>query len=326
MEIEKKDTASAQATAQNEEKKKKRPGRPRKNPIREPKPRNGISLRPFDETNFMEFIYDKPIIFKKLWQYFKLMAVDKIQMIFRKKEIIIWGEDHHKKSIMRVKINANKINHYYCQDELDIGIDCRKLELIMIKIDKTYGSMLFLSKIGYTQENLNITLKNDIEIDENHAVGLIGEYNKLEDENAFLDSKYTISFGFPGRYFKKKITDINSFSDQITILQDSNTDPLMFEYITPDKKIVSHNVVRNDKNIKFNSNLGEDESFRVSFKTDYVKPVSSALLSEYINIYAHESKPLLFVIKMDEGAVELRILTKIIDERDVVDAQPSRGK
>ena len=49
--------------------KKKRPGRPRKTPLREPRPRNGIVNNPKDVKNFIEFLYDKPLIFKKLWQY-----------------------------------------------------------------------------------------------------------------------------------------------------------------------------------------------------------------------------------------------------------------
>lgn len=296
-------------------KKKKRPGRPRKNPIREPKPRNGIVEKPTDMSNYMEFLYDKPIIFKKLWQYFKLMAVDKIQIIFRKDEIIMWGEDHHKKSKMRVRIDANKINHYYCKDELDIGMNCRNPELVMTKIDKTYSSLLFLSKVGYTQKDLRTILKNDIEIDESHKIELIGEYPKIEDENMFLDEDYPIKFELPGRYFKKMISDVRAFSDQITIRQDSYDEPLIFEYITHDKKINSENIVRNSKVIKFTSDIKEVDTFRSSFKIDYVKPISSALLSENVSIYAHERKPLMFIVGMDNNTIELRILTKIIDER-----------
>ena len=126
--------------------KKKRPGRPRKTPLREPRPRNGIVITPKEPSNFVEFLYDKPLIFKKLWQYFKLMAVDKIQIIFRVSEIILWCEDHHKKSKMRIKLNAKKVNHYYCANELDLGMTCKNPELVMSTIDKTYTSILFLSK------------------------------------------------------------------------------------------------------------------------------------------------------------------------------------
>jgi hypothetical protein len=311
------DGPSAGESAQFEKnpKKKKRPGRPRKNPVREPKPRNGIVSVPTDPSNHMEFLYDAPILFKKLWQYFKLMAVDKIQIIFRRTEIIMWGEDHHKKSKMRVRIDANKINHYYCKEKLDIGMSCRNPELVMTKIDKTYTSLLFLSKIGYTQKDLRAILKNDMEIDESHKIELIGEYQKIDNEDMFLDSDYPVKFELPGRYFKKMISDIRAFSDQITIRQDSVDEPLVFEYTTQDKKINSENIVRNNKLIKFESNIRDDDTFRTSFKIDYVKPISSALLSENITIYAHERKPLMFLVNMDNDAIDLRILTKIIDER-----------
>jgi hypothetical protein len=295
--------------------KKKRPGRPRKTPLREPRPRNGIVCSPKDSGNFVEFLYDKPLILKKIWQHFKLMAVSKTQMIFRVGEIILWSEDHHKKSKMRVKINANKVNHYYCTEELDIGMTCKNPELIMSTIDKTCTSILFLSKVDYTQKDVRIILNNDLEIDESHRIELIGEYPKITDENMFLDTNYSIKFELPGRYFKKMISDIRAFSDQITIRQDSPDDPLIFEYMKQDKKVKSYHIVRNNKAINFVSTLKEDESFRVSFKIDYVRPISSALLSEHITIYAHESKPLLFSVLMDNDTVDLRILTEIIDER-----------
>lgn len=296
--------------------KKKRPGRPRKTPIREPRPRNGIVPQPKDPQDFVEFLYDKPLIFRKLWQYFKLMAVDKIQIIFRKQEIIIWGEDHHKKSEMRIRIDAENVNHYFASEELDIGVSCNDPELVMSTIDKTYTSILFLSKVNYTQKDIRIILNNEIEIDESHTIELIGEYDKLTNEDKFLDMDYTIKFDLPGRYFKKMISDIRGFSDQITIRQDGVNEPLIFEYVKRNKKIKSYNIVRNNKAINFESKLQDDDTFRVSFNIDYVKPISSALLSETITIYAHENKPLMFDVTMDKNTIGLRILTEIIDERD----------
>jgi hypothetical protein len=297
---------------------KKKPGRPRKNPLREPKPRNGIVTTAKDDTNFIEFLYDKPLIFKKLWQYFKLMAVEKIQILFRKNEVILWSEDHHKKSTMRVRIDVDKINHYFCEDELDIGILCKNPELIMSTIDKTYTSILFVSKHNFIQKDIRVRLSNEIEIDESHRIELIGEYDKINNENKFTDEDYTIKFTLPGRYFKKMISDIKAFSDQVTIRQDGPDEPLLFEYIKNDKKIKSYHIVRNNKTINFTSKLTADDSFRIGFKIDYVRPISSSLLSENVTIYAHENKPLMFSIMMDKQTVELKILTEIIDDRNTI--------
>lgn len=296
--------------------KKKKPGRPRKTPLREPRPRIGIVKEAKDNSNFIEFLYDKPLVFKKIWHYFKLMAVEKIQILFRKDSIILWSEDHHKKSTMRININANKINHYFCSEELDIGILCKNPELIMGTIDKSYTSILILSKINFIQKDVRIILNNEIEIDETHRIELIGEYDKINNEEKFTDEDYTIKFTLPGRYFKKMISDIRSFSDQITIRHDGPNEPLIFEYIKNDKKIKSYHIVKNNKTINFTSKLDEDDSFRVGFKIDYVKPISSSLLSENITIYAHENKPLMFSVSMDKDTVELKILTEIIDDRN----------
>ena len=61
-------------------------------------------------------------------------------------------------------------------------------------------------------------MKNDIDIDENHKIELIGEYDHLDSiREKFDDQDYRIKFNLPGKYFKKTISDIKSFSDQLTI-------------------------------------------------------------------------------------------------------------
>lgn len=294
---------------------KKKPGRPRKTPVRTPKPRVGIVSTPTNENNHIEFLYDKPLVFKKMWGHYKNMAVERLQMIFRPNELIIFGEDHHQKSKMRACIKTSGVNHYYCASPLDIGIMCSDLEKITSTIDKSCSSIMFLSKKGHTQKTIKIVISNDIEIEKNHIVELIGEYPKIAHETMFLDMNYPIKFELPGRYFKKMISDIKGFSEQITIRQDSCSHPLIFEYMTKDKKIKSEDVVKNSKIINFQSSIQADDMFRTSFKIDYVKPISSALLADSIVICAHESKPLMFVVLVDSNTVDIRILTEIIDER-----------
>ena len=292
------------------------PGRPRKTPIRKPKPRCGIVLQPTNESNFLEFIYDKPAIFKKLWGYYKAMAIETLQFIYNADELYIWGEDHHKKSQMLTKINTKNVNHYYCGGNFEIGVTCAYLEKIMMTIDKTHSSASFVIKKGYDQKLMRISFSTDIEIDKTHTVELAGEYSKLADKQIFFDDDYTIKFELPGKYFKKMISDMKGFSEQITLMQNGKDQPLIFEYITKDKKIKSEDIVRNNKLVKFASKLSGDETFRTSFKIDYVKPISSALLGDNITIYVHEFKPLMFSVDIDNGTIEIRILSQIIDERN----------
>jgi hypothetical protein len=301
-------------SSKKEERPKRRVGRPSKSVIKQPKPKNGVVTSPSDARHYMEFLYDKPLIFRKLWSFFKLMAVDKIHLSFLKDSIIMNCSDHHKKSNIRVTINCNEVNHYYCKNELDIGLLCKNPELIMSTIDKSYNSLLLLSTHDNVQKNIQIVLKNDIDIEETHKIELIGEYDRVETSSKFLDDDYMIKFTLPGKYFKKMISDIRTFSDQITIKQDDKNEALMFEYVKCDKKIKSLHVIKNNKSISLESKLKEDDTFRTSFKIDYVKPLSSSIMSEHIKICADENKPLLFIIDID-ACIQVRVLTDIVDNR-----------
>ena len=272
-------------------------------------------MTPSDAEHYIEFLYDKPLIFKKLWQFFKLLACDKLHLSFMKDCIIIYCHDHHKKSYIRVKINCNEVNHYYCERELDIGLLCKNPELIMSTIDKSYNSILFLSTHDNIQKNIEIVLKNEIDIEETHKIELIGEYDKNNNDKKFLDEDYKIKFKLNGKYFKKMISDIKTFSDILNIRQDDKDESLMIEYIKHDKKIKSNHVMKNSEAINLRSALTEDETFRTSVKVDYIKPLSSALLAESIEIYADEIKPLKFIINLDEKCIQICILTEIIDQR-----------
>lgn len=296
---------------------KKRPGRPRKTAPQQPKPKLGVVANPHDDHHFIEFLYDQPSIFKKIWAFFKLMSVDKIHMSFTKENISIYCIDHFKKSHIRVKIDCNKVNHYYCKNDLDIGLLCKNPELIMGTIDKTYNAILFLTTHDNVQKNIQIVLKNDIDIEESHRIDVIGDYDKNVDDNKFLDEDYTIKFKLTGKYFKKMISDIKSFSDQVTIRKDGPgpDDKLIFEYVKTDKKIKSEHVIKNSQAISLRDKLGPDDNFRTSFKIDHVKPISAALLSENIEIYSDENKDLKFIVNMD-NAIEIIILTQIVDLRE----------
>ena len=292
----------------------RRPGRPLKTKPNLPRPRLGVVDKASDESHYVEFLYDKPIIFKKLWQFFKLMAVDKIHMSFMKDSVGIYCVDHLNKSQIQVKIDCNNVNHYFCDKELDIGLSSKNIEIIMGTIDKTYNSILFLSTKDNIQKNIQVVLKNNTDAKEMHKIELIGDYNRISNNANFVDEDYMIKFKLTGKYFKKMISDIKSFSDQITIKKDGPDENLVFEYIKNDKKIKSTHTMENNSAISLRDSLGPDDTFRTSFKVDYVKPISQAYLDETIEIYSDENKPLKFIIQMDE-AIKVTILTQIIDYR-----------
>jgi hypothetical protein len=294
---------------------KKGPGRPRKIPKKEPIPRKGISKIPSSDNGFIEFIYDMPLLIKKMFQHYKALAVAQIQVIFRPKDIIFYAEDHYQKSKSYIKIDATKLNHYYCRDILDIGVQSKDMELILNKIDKEYSSLILMSNIESTQRIITILLENDMQIDETHSIDIINPLHKMENEEEFIDEDYAIKFQFPSKYFRKMINDIKTMSTQLSITQEDNESPLVFEYLTANKKIHSKHTVKNSKKIKLESNLLDGDSFRVDIRIDYIKPISASQIADDVQIFVDENKAFMTKAIIDNGTVEIKTLTEIIDER-----------
>lgn len=294
---------------------KKGPGRPRKNPKKDIIERKGIFKTPTDDDNVIEILYDMPLIIKKVIGFFKSMAASQIQILFRKDEIIMFSHDHHKKSKIRIRIDASKLNLYYCKNSLDIGCNFKDLESIMNKVDKDYISLAIISNKNMIQKNIKLIFQNHIQIDETHTIDLIGQYDHMINESEFLDENYMINFEWPGKYLKKTINDIKSMSTQVSLRQDNKNAPLEILYNSLNKKIHSKHIVTNNEKIKFNSRLDDGDNFRIDIKVDYIRPISTAHISDDIMIFADENKKFMTKAYIDNKTIEIKTLTEIIDDR-----------
>jgi hypothetical protein len=189
------------------------------------------------------------------------------------------------------------------------------MDLILNKVDKEYSSIVILSDVGSTQRNITLVLENEIQIDEMHRLELISNHKKMEDESLFTDENYTIKFEFPSKYFKKTVSDIKTMSVNLSITQEDTDSPIVFEYLTDNKRIQSKHTIKDGKKIKLESNLAPDRSFRVDVRIDYLKPISSSQISDEIRILVDENKDFMTVAYIDDGTIEIKTLTEIIDER-----------
>jgi len=307
-------------SAEEANQQKKKPGRPRKNPIRQPQKRKGIVSVPEDERNHIEFLYDNPEIFKKILSCFKSHAVNNIFITFKDRYILFWCEDNLQKNKIRIKINCSLINHYYCFETLNIGMSCDHLEKIMATIDKTYSSILILSQKDSIQNYIEIILKDDIRAEKSYKVELIGDYNTFHNVDHLFDDyeAYILNFSLSGKKFKAMINDMAAFTDQVSIELNSSVDPLVFQYRSRDNKI-KHTTTFHNNAFSLRKNIDDGDTFHISFKLEYVKPISSSLISDYVKIFVDENRPLLFVNSVDGGCIEVHTLTEIIDKRKEID-------
>lgn len=291
------------------------PGRPRKNPRKEPLPKKGVAKAPQKDDSVVELLYDNPLLIKKIVAFFKSVASAKIQILFRMTDVIFYARDHHGKSHIRIRIDCNKLNHYYCKAPINIGIAQRDLELVLNVVDKDYSSILIIASKENVQKSLLMVLENSMEIDESQTIDLIGSYDQMEDEERFTNETYTIYWEWTGKNFKKCINDIKTMSDQFAITQDNCNKPLSILLTSINKKIHKNYVFKSPNKLKLKSKLFGDESFRIDMKVEYIKPISSAHIADEITILIDENKPLMTKAFVDNGVIEIKTLTDIIDDR-----------
>lgn len=298
---------------------KKGPGRPRKNPKKDPTPRSGIVSAPKTATNTMEFVYDNPTNIKKILTFFKGISAAQIQILFRPTEVIFYAQDHHKKSDVQIRIDTQKINHYYCQKVFDVGISCKELELVLNTVDKDCLSITLSSLAGQMQNVLLFSFDTEIEVAENYSIDLIGNFTRMTNEHEFNDAaNYAINFVLPFKTFRKYINDAKSMSEEISFIQEDSKSLLQMGYMSKNRKIHCVKSVRNPAKIKFHSAVANDNSFRVDMQVNSLKPLCSSIFSEDITIYIDENKKFMTYGVIDNGTITIRTLTTIIDARQAV--------
>lgn len=313
-------TKDTKATKTDSKDAKKGPGRPRKIPRNEPIPRRGIG-EPSDKNHMVEMLYDMPITIKRIISFFKALSVARVQIIFRKTEIIMYAIDHQKKNRIYVRINGKNLNHYYCKNEFNIGLVESDLENVLNKIDKDCTSIIIISEVENYQKNIKIILENNMQIDETNTINLIGTYDLLkrdevkDDEKEFLDDDYPIKFELPGKYFRKIISDVKTMSKTLSFIQNKKNEPLQFQHHSDGRKIETTYVSKDLKKIKFVSKLNDTQSFRATVNVEYLKPVSSGLIVDDVTIMVDEKKSFMTKSYIDNGTIEIRTLTEIVNNR-----------
>lgn len=291
--------------------KRKKPGRPRKTPCREPVPKNGIVQNPKKDTNAMELIYDDPEAIKKIFAMFKSMNIDVIKITFESARIVLRTSDHLGKSDIHVIINAHMLNHYYCAVPYTIMLNPKNMEKIIRILDKSYITVAFVSKTNELNKILHIIYKNDMKIDEYRDIDLIDVGNP-EPDTEITDDNYQIKFVLPSRFFKKMIGDISSFTDVLTF-EKTGTGPLSYSYINLDKTLKSKHVVKDPLLIKLECKMEPDDIFGTTIILDYVKALSGSLLTDNIMISADTNHDMIFQSIMNGGDIHVKIKTSTVN-------------
>jgi len=292
---------------------KAKPGRPPIKPGRVPLKKEGILLQPKLPENVIELTYGNPTVFKRLFALLKSMNIKELHMEFTPTGMKFITEDHYKKNIIEVLMDGSKLHSYYCKQTTEISISSKEVSRIMDMVDKSFVSISWVVQESSVRSNMTMLLC-DAEMEVTHVFDIELIVPKEINYEEFNDANYPIKLEMSSRYFKKIINDISALSTNFSI-EKHGTDKLCFSYEA--NKLKYQGIYKNADLIRLTSNLTEDDLFSVSIKIDNIKPLSSSLISDTIQISASLTERLLCKGTVDNGAVVIKVWTTIINARNV---------
>ena len=131
-----------------------------------------------------------------------------------------------------------------------------------------------------------------------------------------------LHFNLNSKYFRKLISDFKNFKALLTI-EKLTDEPLTLSYSSKNKQVKATHRPSNSEKFKIHSKLSENDIFSISLNTTYVKPVSGNILSDHIELFFFDNKPVLCKRIIDDdvstGVIEVKTLISIIDFTQILE-------
>jgi hypothetical protein len=293
----------------------RRPGRPRAI-VQNPKDLIlGVRNKANNEKNHMELIYNDPKLFKKIISIFKGYFVDDIFLTFNEDSIHIVSTDNTKKTIIKIVINCNKLNEYYCKKPFEISIKREYLEKIFNTIEKQHSKVVFYSDSENYLSTLYINLLNEESgINDNYIIDLTVKPNLDKSFNLAIGNivkdNYILQFKLQSKIFKKFVNDSINSSKLLKIEKYGN-DSLKFK-MSINNKVAFTRVFKTDDKFDIKSKIKPNEYFSVNIEFDSIKPFSNMNVSNYVNIYLDNDKKAIFEATVNNNLCVISIYNDVL--------------
>jgi len=290
---------------------KKRPGRPKKQVPAPLLPKEGIVERPSNThyedsdpnmVNVLEILYDNPLTWKNIFSLFRAMSSNDIQCAFDRDCVKMHGTDHNNTNEIYVKLFGDRLNRYYCAEPFEILLNVNNFCNVLSTLHKDHTSILISTDVQRRRSSLSMTLRNSV-MKENSCYNVnINEGSSVDwaalEAKLAAEESYPIKFDWPIRYFKKKITDAQSFCEELRIEKNGHED-LCLKFTFQDGRGDNNSSYEDGGLINLISMLGPDDFFTVSVLRSYLQPISKALPAGDVHVAADSERELIFTYLLD---------------------------
>lgn len=303
------------ANSENKKLTGRRPGRPRAIIQNSKDLILGIRNKANNERNHMELIYNDPKLFKKIISIFKGYFVDDIFLSFNEDTILIISTDNTKKTIIKIVINCNKLNEYFCKKPFEISIKREYLEKIFNTIEKQHSKVVFYADSENYLSTLYINLLNEESgITDNYVIDLTLKPNLEKNLNSSINNimkeDYLLQFKLQSKILKKFVNDSINSSKLLKIEKYGN-DPLKFK-MSINNKVAFTRIFKSEDKFDIKSKIKPNEYFSVNIEFDAIKPFSNMNVSHFVNIYLDNDKKAIFEAMVNNNLCVISIYNDVL--------------
>jgi hypothetical protein len=290
-----------------DDEKKKKPGRPKKNPVNlfltkegvVDSPQNSLDT-PEGEKFVLEVLYENPSMFKKILSVFKNMNSKTINIKFTKDKMYFAGMDHLKKNKIISVIYGRRLNRYYCEEEMELDLSACSSKRILQELNKECAIIGFtIMKRQIYNKLVLITKNSEFDIETFTGLDVSKSTFDWDVENIISSAEeYPLRFDLSFKLFKSKVNIFKSCSDIMSI-EKNGGEPLKISAAYNDKRNETSSHFKDDKKINLVSKLEDDELLAISVHLEYVKSVVGTAVSNTISLLLDHNKDIIFEFTLD---------------------------
>jgi hypothetical protein len=144
--------------------------------------RLGSSSTPYSGSSVFEFVYDSPMLFRRVIKMFYLLKMKVLDFQCCPFEMIISGRSPEHKNSLEVVIDCSKINHWFIKEPYQFSVSTENLYAVLDNITPNYKHVYLLSSDIHKNKTLLLAFETDTHqiSDEYYSVELC--YNETQGE------------------------------------------------------------------------------------------------------------------------------------------------
>jgi hypothetical protein len=276
-------------------------GRPPKKVQPDPLPIEGIVKSPSVRGVDVEFLFQGPIVFNKLYGFYKSIGADEIILTFATANVIM--STSHNLITTQAIIDCSQVPRYYNSNIVRYILGRKVTSPVMESIDTSIHNMRITSKAG--ENKLFIVLSNSREEFVYNNTMLAKEIKHSKVHNWSRES-YPLKFSLNKSDLKKIIANATRIDKSIVIQKDHGGD-LCFKYNDDTHNVNSEVQFRNASKIQLESDIPEGDIVGTTVDLSRMKTVINALPSDSVRFFVDKDRPLILLCSNSGAQVEIMI-------------------